>query len=573
MANQPPRKRVRTKEPRSKGEPADATPATPSAGSGRGRGRGASTAASATGRGAASKAAQPSKGTAACSNRSSRDAGREELRVATPARTDALRGGSKAPATAAKSSAPASSAASSTAQPAALASAAQAASSSSAGVAHAAPSAAVVPAVAPSSPPAASSSVAPVAAPSAASTPQPAVDSAEQRRTSDMAEDSRRKGIPFLRLSADCRPSVPIAQLVYLDKEKVTFGRFPTCSVVLDSKRAPQMISRNHGWLQREEEDDGSTVGQAWKVVNNSMNGILVNGEAVGSEGRRLQQGDVVTFGRKMDPPEFEFILEAPAAPAAPAPATPAPEPPGPSAEDIFAEQMKRISALQAELEAEKEEKRREKELQRAESQQRRQSALNVSDLHSELLCSICQDWLVHASTIECSHTFCWSCIDKWLWQKKFECPICRTTVKREPVRSLALDTIVQKSLEKGSSEQQEEFRERVTTVEQSNSRAKKEYEELAKSVTEALRKGKAFFHIDASWSRRERDVFQRGVKDYKGDTRETYCKLTGLTVQWVHSAGETKLNQALHNLQLANYVDRSTEDIKQRLLMYLRYG
>jgi len=571
MANQPPRKRVRTKEPGSKAE-ADAAPATPARGSGRGRGRGASAAAAATGRGAASKAAQPSKGTA------SPGAGREELRVATPARTDALRGTSKASATAAKSSAAASSATSSRAQPAqsAEAPAAQATSSSST-AANAAPSpAAVAPAAVPSSASAAASAAAPVTAPSAASTPQPAVDGAEQRRTSDATEDSRRKGIPFLRLSANCRPTVPIAQLVYLDKEKITFGRFPTCNVVLDSKRAPQMISRNHGWLQRQEEDDGYTVGEVWKVVNNSMNGILVNGEAVGSEGRRLQQGDVVTFGRKMEPPEFEFIFEsplAPVAPAAPAPATPAPEAPGPSAEDVFAEQMKRISALQAELEAEKEEKRREKELQRAESQQRRQSALNVSDLHSELLCSICQDWLVHASTIECSHTFCWACIDKWLWQKKFECPICRHEVKREPVRSLALDTIVQKSLEKGSSEQQEEFKERVTTVEQSNGRAKKEYEELAKSVTEALRKGKAFFHIDSSWSRRERDVFQRGVKDYKGDTRETYCKLTGLTVQWVHSAGETKLNQALHNLQLANYVDRSTEDIKQRLLMYLRYG
>lgn len=37
-----------------------------------------------------------------------------------------------------------------------------------------------------------------------------------------------------------------------------------------------------------------------------------------------------------------------------------------------------------------------------------------------------CQDWLVHAATIQCSHTFCWSCIDQWLQTKQFVCPVCR---------------------------------------------------------------------------------------------------------------------------------------------------
>ena len=41
-------------------------------------------------------------------------------------------------------------------------------------------------------------------------------------------------------------------------------------------------------------------------------------------------------------------------------------------------------------------------------------------------LINICQDWLVHAATIQCSHTFCWSCIDRWLQTKQFLCPVCR---------------------------------------------------------------------------------------------------------------------------------------------------
>merc|ERR1719231_1598730 len=111
-----------------------------------------------------------------------------------------------------------------------------------------------------------------------------------------------------------------------------------------------------------------------------------------------------------MNPPEFEFVFEEPA--SASAASTAAPEP-DPAVEEAFAEHAKRIAELQQELEAERERKV-------MESQQRAatRSALDFEDIQSELLCSICQDWVVHACTIECSHTFCHSCIDQWLLQK-----------------------------------------------------------------------------------------------------------------------------------------------------------
>merc|ERR1719261_2205058 len=118
----------------------------------------------------------------------------------------------------------------------------------------------------------------------------------------------------------------------------------------------------------------------------------------------------------------------------------------------MFIEHARRIAELQQELEVERQQRIMES-LQRAATR----SALDVADIESELLCSICQDWVVHASTIECSHTFCWSCIDTWLLQKKFECPVCRQAVTREPVRSRALEAIIQKSVDLKGEDAKEE--------------------------------------------------------------------------------------------------------------------
>merc|ERR1712032_1386674 len=137
---------------------------------------------------------------------------------------------------------------------------------------------------------------------------------------------------------------------------------------------------------------------------------------------------------------------------------------------------------------------------------------------------------------------------DTWLRQKRFECPVCRADVTRKPVRTRAVDALVMKAVSRLCDEKKEEYAERVAAAE-------------------------AFFNIGSSWSRKERETFQIGIKDYAGDTRQTYCKLTGLTVQWVHSATDTQLNQALHNLQLASFVSNPEDKIRQRLLMFLRYG
>lgn len=381
----------------------------------------------------------------------------------------------------------------------------------------------------------------------------------------DEKQTVKSEGLAFLRLSSDCSPSMSVEKLIYLDKDEVTFGRMPSNSVTLDSARVPQMISRVHGRLSRIREEGKPWV--KWLLSDNkSMNGILVNGQPIGHEGCFLQQGNIITFGRKMTPPEFEFVFEEPGAAPPPAPTVAEPDP---AVEAAFAEHAQRIAELQQELEAERERKI-------MESQQRaatRSSALDAEEIQSELQCSICQDWVVHACTIECSHTFCKACIETWLLQKKFECPVCRHAVTREPVRSRAIEAIVQRTVERGDPEEKEEYQNRVRAAEKQVKRVQKLHQDLERSVNEALKKGKAFFHIDSCWSRREKETFQRGIQDYTGDTRETYCRLTSLTVQWVHSADASKLNQALANLSLLEFASCPEPDIRKRLLMFLHYG
>lgn len=206
---------------------------------------------------------------------------------------------------------------------------------------------------------------------------------------------------------------------------------------------------------------------------------------------------------------------------------------------------------------------------------QRRRSVvqLDVAELHSELTCSICQDWLVHAATIECSHTFCWSCINTWMCHKRFACPLCRHPVARQPLRSRALDAIVQKSVMQLDHSERAEYGQRVASAAQALEKSKRLHVELESSVNAALNRGKGFFHIDSRWSRRDRETFATGVREYSGETRETYCRLTGLTVQWVHSADVAKLTQALENLEISDVECALEDDIRQRLLMFLQYG
>ncbi|XP_075224254.1 E3 ubiquitin-protein ligase CHFR-like [Lycorma delicatula] len=69
--------------------------------------------------------------------------------------------------------------------------------------------------------------------------------------------------------------------------------------------------------------------------------------------------------------------------------------------------------------------------------------------LEAELQCSICSEIAVDTAVLSCTHLFCCFCIMKWIKKKK-ECAVCRTPVK-EVIKSRAVDTFIEKILEKYS--------------------------------------------------------------------------------------------------------------------------
>jgi len=200
-------------------------------------------------------------------------------------------------------------------------------------------------------------------------------------------------------------------------------------------------------------------------------------------------------------------------------------------------------------------------------------ASVEIRDLESELFCAICRDWLLHSVSLECAHTFCFSCLDSWLQEKKFECPVCREEVSREPVRSLPLDMVVKKAVEKLPAKDQDEYQERLEKATKFRAERKRLADDLEKEVQKAIKNGKSFFQVASHWTGKEKQRFQDGVGKYIGDPREAYCKLIGLTQQWVHKATDNELNMALHNLKLQKWVSKPEERIRHRLLMYLRYG
>ncbi|CAH1721118.1 unnamed protein product [Aphis gossypii] len=52
-----------------------------------------------------------------------------------------------------------------------------------------------------------------------------------------------------------------------------------------------------------------------------------------------------------------------------------------------------------------------------------------IKMMNSDLQCPICNEWLFKATSANCNHTFCETCIKKWLKINK-TCPVCRTPIQ-----------------------------------------------------------------------------------------------------------------------------------------------
>ncbi|XP_014668114.1 PREDICTED: polycomb group RING finger protein 1-like isoform X2 [Priapulus caudatus] len=70
---------------------------------------------------------------------------------------------------------------------------------------------------------------------------------------------------------------------------------------------------------------------------------------------------------------------------------------------------------------------------------------LRIQDLNPHIVCSLCAGYFIDATTItECLHTFCKSCIVKYLQTRK-HCPSCNVKVhETQPLLKLKLDIVMQ---------------------------------------------------------------------------------------------------------------------------------
>ncbi|NXM62027.1 PCGF1 protein, partial [Illadopsis cleaveri] len=68
-----------------------------------------------------------------------------------------------------------------------------------------------------------------------------------------------------------------------------------------------------------------------------------------------------------------------------------------------------------------------------------------MKELNEHIVCFLCAGYFIDATTItECLHTFCKSCIVKYLQTSKY-CPMCNTKIhETQPLLNLKLDRVMQ---------------------------------------------------------------------------------------------------------------------------------
>lgn len=76
------------------------------------------------------------------------------------------------------------------------------------------------------------------------------------------------------------------------------------------------------------------------------------------------------------------------------------------------------------------------------------------SIMESELQCSICNEVFVKATTLNCNHTFCKTCIARWQKQKN-SCPICRVPIKIS-TQCIAVDNYIDQTVDNMSPSKKE---------------------------------------------------------------------------------------------------------------------
>jgi len=204
-------------------------------------------------------------------------------------------------------------------------------------------------------------------------------------------------------------------------------------------------------------------------------------------------------------------------------------------------------------------------------------SSNGVVQLKNELSCSICQEPFLHASTLECKHTFCEPCINHWL-SKNLSCPICRKPVLKPPTGVVAVDKIVEGTFAQANNHSAlENLEERRREYRETLERDSIQRTQLERALVDALDQGHKFVHVARPWSEKERCRFLRGVKQYRGLPREAFCSSVSLTESFVMQASLKDLYIAASNVNLGQDEDTWNQmdiiELRNKLIMFIKFG
>ncbi|KAL0478963.1 hypothetical protein AKO1_007853 [Acrasis kona] len=196
-----------------------------------------------------------------------------------------------------------------------------------------------------------------------------------------------------------------------------------------------------------------------------------------------------------------------------------------------------------------------------------------MGDIEQEFTCAICQELIVSATTLQCSHTFCKPCLAEWIKQKKV-CPVCRKILTKPPTRNLTMENVLDKLMKNLSKEEQESRLRRRKDLIEAEERASQKLKEL---VETARHKGVKFLNVHDTWGPDEKKLFKTGVSKHEGRSRLMYCELTGFNPEWIRRATVQQIIRACTNLDIEipkKVESRQTvmdfELARERLLDYL---
>ncbi|XP_045466432.1 E3 ubiquitin-protein ligase CHFR-like isoform X2 [Harmonia axyridis] len=236
--------------------------------------------------------------------------------------------------------------------------------------------------------------------------------------------------------------------IVPITKSKFSVGRSLKSDYVLHGSS----ISRIHFYIEKMED--------IWILRDNSTNGTLVNKDLVVSEIKILENGDLIEFIggtfclKYKDSNLLSELMTSQRRNSLPS-VTNDHNDHSYERREAAVEQTSSVSHVAIDLTSQSRGQKRNyseadeeppvkksKYMEETSDEPKLECTLEASELE----CSICQELYIEATTLNCAHSFCSSCIGRWRWQRD-DCPMCRRPIESANP-SMVLDNLVKKVLE-----------------------------------------------------------------------------------------------------------------------------